>query len=217
MSNASGHKRSPGRPAKEKSPDLKQALLEAAINLFGERGFDGASLSQIAGQTGADVGLTRYYFGSKVDLWESAVGYLGERFAEDLVPAPLADDASNTDALKSLIRAFVIASAHWPQVSRIIVFDGDKTDARGEFIAERLVKPFYQLLSELIAGAKAEGAIPNVSDRTLFFMITHGGSFPMALPALTNALPGGDIASVKGLREHADAIIAILFASEEDL
>ena len=90
------------------------------------------------------------------------------------------------------------------------MFDGNKTDARGQFIANRLVKPFYELLSTFITDAKAEGRVPNVSNRTIFFMITHDGSFPMALPALTNVIPGGDINARDGLIAHTDTTIALI-------
>lgn len=222
-------RRNPGRPAGRKGVDLKPLILDAAIKLFGKRGFDGVSLSQIAGEAGSDVGLTRYYFGSKAGLWQAAMTSLAERFSADLVEAcglqsnPVktnsqadtpsdAHPSAHTVALKKVIRGFVETSARWPQVSRIIVFDGDKSDARGKFIAEQFVAPFFNLLSEFIAGAKSEGALPEVSERTIFFMITHGASFPMALPGLTNALPGGDIKSPRGLKAHADAIVDLIFA-----
>lgn len=200
-----------GRPRGSDGPDLKVALLRAAIDLFAERGFEGVSLSQVASQVDADVGLTRYYFGSKTSLWIAAMKHLSECFVTELSAANTFDDGSKAEALKALIKAFVITSARWPQVSRVIVFDGDKSDARGDFIKNQLVAPFYHLLSELIEAAKAEGVIPNVSTRTIFFMITHGGSFPMALPALTNAFPGEDIESETGLTAHADAIVDLIF------
>lgn len=200
-----------GRPRGNDGPDLKVALLRAAIDLFAERGFEGVSLSQVASQVDADVGLTRYYFGSKASLWIAAMNHLSECFVTELSAANTFQDRSKTEALKALIKAFIIASARWPQVSRVIVFDGDKSDARGEFIKNQFVSPFYHLLSELIEGAKAEGTIPGVSTRTIFFMITHGGSFPMALPALTNAFPGDDIESETGLTAHADAIVDLIF------
>lgn len=200
-----------GRPRGTDGPDLKRALLRAAIDLFAERGFEGVSLSQIASKVDADVGLTRYYFGSKASLWNAAMNHLSECFVSDLSKANQFEDGSKTEALKALIKAFVIASARWPQVSRVIVFDGDKSDARGAFIKNQLVAPFYFLLSDLIEQAKAEGAIADVSTRTVFFMITHGGSFPMALPALTNAFPGDDIGSEAGLAAHADAIVDLIF------
>ncbi|MEL6825299.1 MAG: TetR/AcrR family transcriptional regulator [Pseudomonadota bacterium] len=200
-----------GRPSGTDGPDLKVALLRAAIDLFADRGFDGVSLSQIASKAEADVGLTRYYFGSKASLWNAAMNHLSECFVKDLSDANTFESGSKADALKALIKAFVIASARWPQVSRVIVFDGDKSDARGAFIKNQLVAPFFHLLSDLIEDAKAQGAIPDVSTRTIFFMITHGGSFPMALPALTNAFPGEVIGSDAGLNAHADAIVDLIF------
>lgn len=200
-----------GRPRGTDGPDLKVALLRAAIDLFAERGFEGVSLSQVASKVDADVGLTRYYFGSKASLWIAAMNHLSECFVTELSVANTFEEGSKAEALKALIKAFVIASARWPQVSRVIVFDGDKSDARGEYIKNQFVAPFYHLLSELIEGAKTEGAMPSVSTRTIFFMITHGGSFPMALPALTNAFPGDDIESETGLTAHADAIVDLIF------
>mgnify|MGYP003640640273 FL=1 len=43
-------------------------------------------------------------------------------------------------------------------------------------------------------------------------MITHGGSFPIALPALTNAFPGGDISKLANLTAHAEALIASILS-----
>ena len=68
--------RARGRPRLEKADDLRRAFLDAAVDLFGARGFDGVSLSQIAAKVGADVALTRYYFGSKHDVWRAAIDHL---------------------------------------------------------------------------------------------------------------------------------------------
>ncbi|WP_417586200.1 TetR/AcrR family transcriptional regulator [Pararhodobacter oceanensis] len=202
--------RKPGRPQGDTSSDLKLSLLRASIDLFAKRGFDGVSLSQIAEAAGADKRLARYYFGTKDALWIAAITHLVEWFSKDLIEANAFDSGSKTEELKAFIRAFITASARWPQMSRIIVHDGGEDSTRGAFLKENLVGPFYQLLKDLIEGAKAEGAIPDVSSRTIFFMITHGGSFPMALYALTNALEGGDISSEAALKSHADAIIDLL-------
>ena len=61
-----------------------------------------------------------------------------------------------------------------------------------------------------VAGLLAAMSI--AADRTIFFMITHGGSFPMALPALTNAFPGGDISKLANLTAHAEALIGSILS-----
>lgn len=206
-------KRHPGRPSSAEAGTTRKDLLVSAIELFGERGFDGVSLSQIAGKARTDIGLTRYYFGSKESLWKAAIDHLADILRAELENLVGTEAATKTEQMKAVIRWFIIMSARHPQLSRIIVFDGNDEGARGQHVAKRLVEPFYGLMSELITGAKIEGTIANVTPRTIFFMITHGGSFPMALPALTNRLPGGDISKPVNLRKHSEAIIDLLFES----
>lgn len=204
-------KRPRGRPKGSTKASSRKALLLAAIDAFGERGFDGASLKQISDNIGADVALTRYYFGSKDALWRASIDHLAEQLSGEIQMAFEPARSSNADTMKSAIRWFVEMSARWPQLSRIIVFEGNGESGRRDYVIEKLVKPFYILMDILIRGAKAEGAIKDISPRTLFFMITHGGSFPMALPKLTNSFPGGDITKGRNLKAHADSIIALVF------
>lgn len=204
-------KRNRGRPLADAQQDTRSDILIAAIDLFGQRGFDGVSLSQIAQSAGTDIGLIRYYFGSKHGLWTASVDHIAEKLETGVSPFATDQRASKTERLKNVIRWFVQMSAEWPQISRMIVFDGNNSGDRAEYIADRWVKPFYAQMEALIDGAKAEGSLPDVTTRTIFFLLAHGSSFPMALPALTNKFPGGDIASQSALDAHADAIIKSLF------
>ncbi len=51
----------------------KQALLGAAQSLFGQRGFEGATIRDIGECAGVDAALIARYFGSKADLYIAAV------------------------------------------------------------------------------------------------------------------------------------------------
>ena len=210
-SKKSPQKRRPGRPSSKKAGTTREDLLGAAIDLFGERGFDGVSLSQIAGQACTDIGLTRYYFGSKDSLWKAAIDHLADSLTSELAGIVDSPSGSATDKMEGVIRWFIDMSARHPQLSRIIVFEGNDDGPRGQYVAERLVSPFFALMEGLIAGAKTEGTVVDASPRTIFFMITHGGSFPMALPVLTNRFPGGDISKPASLRKHADDIVNLIF------
>jgi len=204
-------KRVRGRPRLNQEKDTRNSLLLAAINLFGERGFDGVSLSQVVDQAGGDVALIRYYFGSKEELWQKCIDHLSQLLESEILEVVSQEYDSETDRLKAVVRWFVDMSAKWPQVSRIIVFEGNNPGSRGQYVIAKLVGPFYAGLSQLIKAAKAEGSISDVDPRTLFFMITHGGSFPMALPVLTNSFPGGDIGKTSNLKKHAQSIIDLIF------
>ena len=53
--------------------DAREEILDAARRSFGEDGFAGTSLRQIASAAGVDVRLVSHYFGSKGDLFVAAV------------------------------------------------------------------------------------------------------------------------------------------------
>jgi AcrR family transcriptional regulator len=51
----------------------RERILAAALQVFAERGFDGARTREIAERAGANLGLIKYYFDSKEQLWKAAV------------------------------------------------------------------------------------------------------------------------------------------------
>jgi AcrR family transcriptional regulator len=55
------------------NPDTREAILAAAREAFAERGFDGASIRAIATGAGVDPALVHHYFGTKDQLFLSAM------------------------------------------------------------------------------------------------------------------------------------------------
>lgn len=98
-----------GRPRKSERPDrIQETIVEAATELFSERGYDAVSLAVIAEKVGIRAPSVAYHFGSKEKLYEQVV----QRFYGDLagVLAPLIGDA---------VQSSEGAGAHarlWPQV-----------------------------------------------------------------------------------------------------
>ncbi len=62
--------RSGRRPGKQ---DTREKVLAAARETFGERGYDGASIRQIATNAGVDPALVHHYFGTKDELFLAAL------------------------------------------------------------------------------------------------------------------------------------------------
>ena len=62
----------------------RERILAAALDLFSERSFDGASTREIAAQAGVTQPLLNYHFRSKDALWYTAVDGLFERLAQAL-------------------------------------------------------------------------------------------------------------------------------------
>ena len=72
MTRIEAHRKRPtGRRAGDSG--TRDAILDAARDLFAERGFDGASLRAIATAAGVDPGLIRHFFGDKDTLFATTV------------------------------------------------------------------------------------------------------------------------------------------------
>ncbi|MBN6190808.1 MULTISPECIES: TetR/AcrR family transcriptional regulator [Microbacterium] len=61
-----------GRP--RGGTDSRERILAAAVDEFGEQGYDGSTVRSIAGRAGVDSALVHHYFGTKADLFAEAVG-----------------------------------------------------------------------------------------------------------------------------------------------
>ena len=53
----------------------RETIIESAIKLFSNKGFEGTSVRDIAADAGVNVAMINYYFGSKEKLFESVVEY----------------------------------------------------------------------------------------------------------------------------------------------
>lgn len=58
--------------------EKQMRIMEAAEELFAEKGFDGTSVRDIAEEAGVNLAMISYYFGSKERLMESLFKYRGE-------------------------------------------------------------------------------------------------------------------------------------------
>jgi AcrR family transcriptional regulator len=66
-------KRRRGRPRGGES-DSRDRIIAAAVDEFGELGYDGSTTRGIAARAGVDSALVHHYFGTKADLFAETVG-----------------------------------------------------------------------------------------------------------------------------------------------
>lgn len=162
-----GRGRAPGRPAGE-GVELRQRLLDAAVERFALQGIAGTTLRDIAGDAGVTPALVHYYFGNRDALAEAVI-------EERLMPVmrrlhtPLLQAG---DDPRALIRGFVrgvlsTAMAHpWlPQlwVREILHVGGG---LRG-LLLDR-VSALPQTLATRFAALQAQGRLnPQIDPRLL--------------------------------------------------
>jgi AcrR family transcriptional regulator len=71
----------------DRSERTRQRLIEVAVEVFSELGYDAASTRTIVKQAQANLVSIPYYFGSKLGLYHAAAEYIGSNIAERFGPA----------------------------------------------------------------------------------------------------------------------------------
>lgn len=144
--------------------DTRNNLLEAAMQLFSEHGFDGVSTRDIAGVAGATLPSISHHFGSKEGLYQAVLAGIGVQMGEKLMSASTAastvlDDAASgreqqLGALLHLLsnHAWVILYSR-PEWARLMVQEqihpsGASTPVNAA-LEEYLLKPMMQLVARL--------------------------------------------------------------------
>ncbi len=64
--------------------DKKQQIIESAMELFADKGFEGTSIRELAAAAGVNIAMVNYYFGSKEKLFEAMVEQKASFFREKL-------------------------------------------------------------------------------------------------------------------------------------
>lgn len=101
-----------GRPRGGAS-GARERIVAAAVDEFGERGYDAATMRGIAARAGVDSALVHHYFGTKADLFTETVGVPMRPDVD--IPALL--DAP-VDALGERIVRYVLEAWERPEVRR---------------------------------------------------------------------------------------------------
>ena len=200
-------RRAPGRPRAEESVD-EEAFLQAALEAFARRGYDGVSVRALCKELGVSHGWAHQQFGSKGGLWYAAVDHGFGRQA-----AVVAFDPTLSDPLEQfehVIREWLRYSAQHPELALLMNIEGTRDSERLDYIYEHYIAPplapFDRLLHHLID----EGRVRPVPMRTVFLLLGHGATALFGLVPLARRLDRRDPTSPKNINEHIEAVTRIV-------
>jgi AcrR family transcriptional regulator len=100
-----------GHPPTRDRERTRLRILDAAEELFAQRGFDRVTLAEIGAAAGLSRGAPGYTFGSKEGLYQEVLARLFDAREAALRPSwsalAEADDAALPDALRTAVRAYL--------------------------------------------------------------------------------------------------------------
>ncbi|NWE51693.1 TetR/AcrR family transcriptional regulator [Brevundimonas sp. P7753] len=107
-----------GRPKKTKAAgagETRDAILNAAEDLFSKHGFYGVTIREVAREAGVDTALVHYYFGAKKALFDAVFIRRAEVWNSERVAAVdrYAEAAGEAMTLEGLFEAFLRPPFQW--------------------------------------------------------------------------------------------------------
>lgn len=133
------------------------ALLEAARDLFADRGYDGASIRAITDRAGANLGAINYHFGSKETLYNRVIETFLAPLRKRVVEAA-ATDGPPLDRIEAILREAFQHYSEDPTMPRLIL----QQIASGRPApppARTWIRQALGILGVLVEAGQAEGTI----------------------------------------------------------
>ena len=204
------------RSPRPSADDTRRRIVAAALELFADRSYEGASTRDIARRAEVSQPSLGYHFRSKEELWRAAVdsvfGELRSTMADRLQGLRGVDDATQAELL---IREFIAFSAAHPQLHRIITQESKADGERMDWLVDRHVRPLYETTTELFARLVDQGVLPDVPAPYLYYVLTGAGPTIFVLAPECRRLTGIDPLSEEAVQTHADIVVDLLFGRRE--
>jgi len=203
------------RATRPSADATRERIVIAALDLFSELSFDGATTREIAARAGVTQPLLNYHFSSKDDLWSAAVDRIFAELNEALTAR--AQGLRGVDELtmaKLMIREFVYFSATHPQLHRIITQECKADGLRMDWLVERHVRPVYEQAAAMFDGLVAAGHLPDFPAAHFYYILTGAAPTMFVLGPECRRLTGVDPQAPEVIEAHADAVISLLFGPD---
>lgn len=163
-----------GRPSKAgRAVEARDAILDAAEDLFSKHGFYGVTIREVAGEAGVDTALVHYYFGAKRGLFDAVFIRRAEVWNNERVDAinRYAEAHGEDMTLEGLLEAFLRppfewslkGGPGWKHYAALVA----QTNANPTFGGETMARYFDPAISRLIELIRR--VLPEARDKDLYW------------------------------------------------
>src|SRR5215472_4628895 len=196
----------------------REAILDAAEEVFAEHGFDGARVDAIAARAGYNKSLIFQYFGDKLGLYTAILKRLDQQ-ASDIqarIFAPLlADEDLTSDARKfrkllgTVIRFLFDFLAENPRIVRMLAWEGAEGWQTFRKIASQFNTDDVKLFRRLLRKAQEAGLIRPGMDPYKRFVFSYATCLGYLVfgPALEMGFEEGELSSPDALQQAREIIV----------
>jgi TetR/AcrR family transcriptional regulator len=201
----------PGNMRTQQRDETRRLVLDAAIDLFAQRGFDGTALPAIAAACGVPVPLMIYHFKTKDALWQAAVSEVFARVEAHVAGhQPRIDAAQGVEYYRACSRAHITALARHPQYMRILFQEGTQDSERLTWLVETHQNRMTAMLMDIIGRAMSEGLVPAMDLAHAKFVFSGAFCLPIVLGPEYRLVTGEDSTTDAFIERHIDACLRLM-------
>jgi AcrR family transcriptional regulator len=201
-------KRRPGRPRADQA-NLRERLLDAAVECFTATSIAATSLRSIAVAAGVTPAMVHYYFGSKERLLEA---FIAERILPEVAGLAAQVKAAG-DEPRALIAAFVrglhaaVVRRPWLPALWLREVIGEHGALR-EMLFQHVAERVPRVLVQRFAALQKEGAVSaDLDPRLLVVSLVGLTLFPLAAQPIWRRLLDAHDVDVAALERHTLALL----------
>jgi AcrR family transcriptional regulator len=146
------------RAIQQRARDTRRRIVEAAIEEFGNHGYEGASTRAVAAAAGLQHTLITYHFNSKEGLWRAAIGSLltdyTTSYEERLHGLRGVDDVTK---LRLILEDFIRLSVQNLGLHRMMHHVAGAPSSQLDWLVEEYLRRSFDSRADLIRSAQRQG------------------------------------------------------------
>ena len=203
------------RRPQERSLETRERLVEAALHVFADHGFAGASTREIARRAGVALAALPYHVVSKEVLWKEAAGRIFGRLTETFRRRVEGLEGVDPKArLRLLLREFVRFQAAHPELHRFMIQEGISKSPRLAWLVETHIRPIYDSVRAMTEEATRQGFVPLGRPEHIHYMLIGAASTVYALAAEYELITGEDPSEEARVAEHVATLERMFFREQ---
>lgn len=199
------------KKGKSLSFDTETRILMAAERIFGEKGFAGARVQQIAKVCSVTPAMINYYFGGKENLYRTVIENFFLR-AERLAFSVMALDIGPEEKLKRIIEFGIDLLSEKPHMSRILMREFVDSGRYTDLIVKRYLRDLFSSSSNPLL-LRDGGENVSLSDQGMHAVFNLLGCmvFFFICGPIVKGIWNRDIFSSRMIEERKEEVIRFAF------
>ncbi len=193
----------------------QRRVLQAAVDEFCDRGFDGATWRSIAMRANVSQGLIKFYFDDKQGLWQAALKFAHDELIEGLPESPVSEGESlSRDRVEQWIKAYVEHSARKPGYSRMIIRETNAPNPRLSWAVHHVIREAHAEFQANIKAMQKHGYFAGLDPILVHYAFIGAVHLPLLASEEIRSLYGKDVFGVNSVQQHGDVMVALFLGSK---